>query len=72
MRTYYSINSADAGLECCLPSANGYLVRAESARPGTSMRCDGAHAGSFVEIYSALPQTATRTSPRFYHDLAPP
>jgi hypothetical protein len=74
-RTYYSIKSADAGLEVHYTYANGYLVVAPTrALLDQTMR--NREAGSTLvrssRFASALPQDGnTNFSAIFYHDLAP-
>lgn len=74
-RTYYSVRSADAGLEVHYTYANGYLVVAPTrALLDQTMR--NREAGSTLvrssRFTSALPQDGnTNFSAIFYHDLAP-
>jgi ferric-dicitrate binding protein FerR (iron transport regulator) len=74
-RTYYSIKSADAGLEVHYTYANGYLVAAAS-RALLEQSISNREAGNTLvrssRFMSALPQDGnTNFSAVFYHDLAP-
>jgi hypothetical protein len=74
-RTYYSIKSADAGLEVHYTYANGYLVGAPS-RALLEQSINNRDAGNTLvrssRFMSALPQDGnTNFSAIFYHDLAP-
>ena len=74
-RTYYSIKSADAGLEVHYTYANGYLVAAPS-RALLEQSISNREAGNTLvrssRFMSSLPQDGnTNFSAVFYHDLAP-
>lgn len=74
-RTYYSIKSADAGLEVHYTYANGYLVAAPS-RALLEQSIANREAGNTLvrssRFRAALPQDGnTNFSAIFYHDLAP-
>jgi len=74
-RTYYSIKSADAGLEVHYTYANGYLVAAPS-RALLEQSIKNRDAGNTLvrssRFMSALPHDGnTNFSAIFYHDLAP-
>jgi ferric-dicitrate binding protein FerR (iron transport regulator) len=74
-RTYYSIKSADAGLEVHYTYANGYLVAAPS-RALLEQSISNREAGNTLvrssRFRAALPQDGnTNFSAVFYHDLAP-
>jgi len=74
-RTYYSIKSADAGLEVHYTYANGYLVAAPS-RALLEQSIKNRDAGNTLvrssRFMSALPQDGnTNFSALLYHDLAP-
>ena len=74
-RTFYSIKSADAGLEVHYTYANGYLVAAPS-RALLEQSIANRDAGSTLvrssRFMSSLPQDGnTNFSAIFYHDLAP-
>ena len=74
-RTYYSIRSADAGLEVHYIYANGYLVAAPS-RALLEHSLNNRDAGNTLvhssRFRAALPQDGnTNFSAIFYHDLAP-
>ncbi|MDQ3220400.1 MAG: DUF3352 domain-containing protein, partial [Acidobacteriota bacterium] len=74
-RTYYSIRSADAGLEVHYTYANGYLVAAPS-RALLEQSINNRDAGNTLvrssRFMSSLPQDGnTNFSAIFYHDLAP-
>jgi len=74
-RTYYSIKSADVGLEVHYTYANGYLVAAPS-RALLEQSIKNRDAGNTLvrssRFMSALPQDGnTNFSAIFYHDLAP-
>jgi hypothetical protein len=74
-RTYYSIKSADAGLEVHYTYANGYLVAAPS-RALLEQSIANRDAGNTLvrssRFMSALPQDGNANfSAIFYHDLAP-
>lgn len=74
-RTFYSIKSADAGLEAHYTYANGYLVAAPS-RALLEQSIKNRDAGNTLvrssRFMSALPQDGnTNFSAIFYHDLAP-
>jgi hypothetical protein len=74
-RTYYSIKSADAGLEAHYTYANGYLVAAPS-RALLEQSIKNRDAGNTLvrssRFMSTLPQDGnTNFSAIFYHDLAP-
>ncbi len=74
-RTYYSIKSADAGLEVHYTYANGYLVAAPS-RALLEQSINNRDAGNTLvrssRFMSALPQDGnTNFSALLYHDLAP-
>ncbi len=74
-RTYYSIKSADAGLEVHYTYANGYLVAAPS-RALLEQSIANRDAGNTLvrssRFMSALPQDGnTNFSALLYHDLAP-
>ena len=74
-RDYYSIKSADAGLEVNYTYANGYLVAAPS-RALLEQSLRNRDAGQTLvrssRFMSALPQDGnTNFSAIFYHDLAP-
>ncbi|MEJ7699539.1 MAG: hypothetical protein WKF71_07835 [Pyrinomonadaceae bacterium] len=74
-RTYYSIKSADAGLEVHYTYANGYLVAAPS-RALLEQSIKNRDAGNTLvrssRFMSALPQDGnTNFSAILYHDLAP-
>ncbi len=73
--TFYSIKSADAGLEVHYTYANGYLVAAPS-RALLEQSIANRNAGNTLvrssRFMSALPQDGnTNFSAIFYHDLAP-
>jgi len=74
-RTYYSIKSADAGLEAHYTYANSYLVAAPS-RALLEQSIKNRDAGNTLvrssRFMSALPQDGnTNFSALLYHDLAP-
>jgi hypothetical protein len=74
-RTFYSIKSADAGLEVFYTYANGYLVAAPS-RALLEQSLTNRDAGNTLvrssRFTSALPQDGNPNfSAIFYHDLAP-
>ncbi len=74
-RTFYSIKSADAGLEVHYTYANGYLVAAPS-RALLEQSLNNRDAGNTLvrssRFMSALPQDGnTNFSALLYHDLAP-
>lgn len=74
-RTFYSINSDDAGLAVHYTYANGYLVAAPS-RALLEQSLNNRDAGNTLvrssRFMSALPQDGnTNFSAIFYHDLAP-
>lgn len=74
-RAFYSIKSADAGLEVHYTYANGYLVAAPS-RALLEQSLKNRDAGNTLvrssRFMSALPQDGnTNFSAIFYHDLAP-
>jgi hypothetical protein len=74
-RTFYSIKSADAGLEVHYTYANGYLVAAPS-RALLEQSINNRDAGNTLvrssRFMSAVPQDGnTNFSAVFYHDLAP-
>ncbi len=74
-RTYYSIRSADAGLEVHYTYANGYLVAAPS-RALLEQSINNRDAGNTLvrssRFRAALPQDGnTNFSAVLYHDLAP-
>jgi len=74
-RTYYSIKSADAGLEVHYTYANGYLIAAPS-RALLEQSIKNRDAGNTLvrssRFMSALPQDGnTNFSALLYHDLAP-
>lgn len=74
-RTFYSIKSADAGLEVHYIYANGYLVAAPS-RALLEQSLNNRDAGNTLvrssRFMSALPQDGNANfSAIFYHDLAP-
>ncbi len=74
-RTFYSIKSADAGLEVHYTYANGYLVAAPSRallEQSIKNRVAGNTLVRSSRFMSALPQDGnTNFSAIFYHDLAP-
>jgi ferric-dicitrate binding protein FerR (iron transport regulator) len=74
-RTYYSIRSADAGLEVHYTYANGYFVAAPSRallEQSVSNRAAGNTLVRSSRFISSLPQDGnTNFSAIFYHDLAP-
>ncbi|HXG86040.1 MAG TPA: hypothetical protein VNI84_18620, partial [Pyrinomonadaceae bacterium] len=74
-RTFYSIKSADAGLEVHYTYANGYLVAAPSRallEQSIANRDAGNTLVSSSRFKSALPVDGnTNFSAIFYHDLAP-
>jgi hypothetical protein len=74
-RTFYTIRSADAGVEVNYTYANGYLVAAPS-RALLEQSLNNRAAGSTLvrsgRFMSSLPQDGnTNFSAVFYHDLAP-
>jgi hypothetical protein len=74
-RTYYTIRSADAGLEVNYTYANGYLIAAPS-RALLEQSLNNRDAGNTLvrssRFISSLPQDGnTNFSAIFYHDLAP-
>ncbi|HVE59761.1 MAG TPA: FecR domain-containing protein [Pyrinomonadaceae bacterium] len=74
-RTFYSIKSADAGLEVHYTYANGYLVAAPSRallEQSIANRDSGNTLVRSSRFMSALPQDGnTNFSALLYHDLAP-
>lgn len=74
-RTYYSLKSADAGLEVHYTYANGYLVAAPSRallEQSIKNRDAGQTLVRSARFMSALPQDGnTNFSAILYHDLAP-